>query len=129
VLATTDDPLDSLETHALLAADPGFDGRVLPTFRPDAYLDPEVDGFAARVKRLLGATGRPTSFGGYLAALEVRRTASTHRISVATGCHRGTPRAAPSKRRPRSALPRAHFGGYTIRHAGDRALEAARRIV
>ena len=45
VLATTDDPLDSLETHALLAADPGFDGRVLPTFRPDAYLDPEADGF------------------------------------------------------------------------------------
>ena len=73
VLATTDDPLDSLETHALLAADPGFDGRVLPTFRPDAYLDPEADGFHERVDRLLDAAGRPASFAGYLAALEERR--------------------------------------------------------
>src|SRR5699024_105444 len=30
VLATTDDPLDDLAPHALLAADPSFTGRVLP---------------------------------------------------------------------------------------------------
>ncbi|MDE0545952.1 glucuronate isomerase [Microbacterium sp. C7(2022)] len=73
VLATTDDPLDDLAPHALLAADPAFRGRVLPTFRPDAYLDPESPGFADRVGRLLATTGKPTTFGGYLDALQARR--------------------------------------------------------
>lgn len=68
VLATTDDPLDGLEAHRALAADPGFRGRVIPTFRPDAYLDPEAPGFGERVDRL-GAT----SFAGYLDALAARR--------------------------------------------------------
>ena len=39
MLATTDDPLDSLASHAAIAEDPTFHGRVLPTFRPDAYLN------------------------------------------------------------------------------------------
>jgi len=68
VLATTDDPLDDLEAHRTLAADPGFGGRVIPTFRPDAYFDPEAPGFAERIERL-GAT----SFAGYLDALAGRR--------------------------------------------------------
>lgn len=73
VLATTDDPLDDLTPHAQLAADPAFSGRVLPTFRPDAYLDPEAPGFADRVRRLLATTGKPTTFAGYLEALQDRR--------------------------------------------------------
>jgi len=39
VLATTDDPLDSLASHKAIADDPTFHGRVLPTFRPDQYLN------------------------------------------------------------------------------------------
>ena len=73
VLATTDDPLDPLDVHAALAADPRFPGRVLPTFRPDAYLDPEHNGFGDRIERLLGATAQSATFGGYLAALAERR--------------------------------------------------------
>jgi len=73
VLATTDDPLDDLAPHARLAADPAFRGRVLPTFRPDLYLDPEAAGFADRVGRLLAATGRRATFAGYLEALQARR--------------------------------------------------------
>ncbi|HEY2005247.1 MAG TPA: glucuronate isomerase, partial [Solirubrobacteraceae bacterium] len=34
VLATTDDPLDSLDAHRALSEDPSFDRRVVPTFRP-----------------------------------------------------------------------------------------------
>ena len=68
VLATTDDPLDDLEAHRALAADPGFSGRVIPTFRPDAYLDPESPGFGERIERL-----DATSFAGYLDALAARR--------------------------------------------------------
>ncbi|MEQ6896454.1 glucuronate isomerase [Microbacterium sp. KR10-403] len=73
VLATTDDPLDDLAAHAALASDPDFRGRVLPTFRPDAYLDPEAAGFADRVTRLVETTGRPATFAGYVQALRDRR--------------------------------------------------------
>jgi len=73
VLATTDDPLDDLIDHAALRDDPTFSGRVLPTFRPDAYLDPEDLSFANRLDRLHDETGRPNTFAGYLEALEDRR--------------------------------------------------------
>ncbi|KRF32853.1 glucuronate isomerase [Yonghaparkia sp. Soil809] len=68
VLATTDDPLDDLAAHQALRADPSFRGRVLPTFRPDAYLDPSMPGWGDRVERL-GAT----SYATYLDALRERR--------------------------------------------------------
>lgn len=73
VLATTDDPLDDLHVHRQLAAASGITGRILPTFRPDAYLDPATPGFAERVDALLSATGRPGCFSGYVRALEDRR--------------------------------------------------------
>jgi glucuronate isomerase len=74
VLATTDDPMDDLAAHAALAADPTFRGRVLPTFRPDAYLDPAASGFRSRVERLTAAHGVALDdFAGYLDALEARR--------------------------------------------------------
>ncbi|MFJ4175363.1 glucuronate isomerase [Microbacterium sp. NPDC089696] len=72
VLATTDDPLDHLDTHRRIA-ESGFGGRVIPTFRPDRYLDPDAEGFTAGIDRLLGATGEAATFSGYLAALENRR--------------------------------------------------------
>jgi glucuronate isomerase len=74
VLATTDDPMDDLRVHAALAADPAFRGRVLPTFRPDAYLDPTAPTFRANVERLTSAAGVPVDdFAGYLDALASRR--------------------------------------------------------
>ncbi|MEV5070725.1 glucuronate isomerase [Microbacterium sp. LMI12-1-1.1] len=72
VLATTDDPLDDLRFHDEIAAS-GLPGRVLPTFRPDRYLDPDSATFAADVDRLLASEGQATDFRGYLAALEARR--------------------------------------------------------
>ncbi len=71
VLATTDDPLDDLAVHAALAGT--LPGRVLPTFRPDRYLDPDAECFRDDVEKLLGSTGKPTTFAGYLGALEERR--------------------------------------------------------
>lgn len=72
VLATTDDPLDDLAGHAALASE-GAVGRVVPTFRPDRYLDPDAAGFADGIRRLLDTTGEPSTFAGYLAALAQRR--------------------------------------------------------
>lgn len=72
VLATTDEPLDELHDHALLR-ESDLGGRVIPTFRPDRYLDPDAADFAERLERLLSSTGQPATFEGYLAALESRR--------------------------------------------------------
>lgn len=38
VICTTDDPIDSLESHIALKQDKSFDVKVLPTFRPDKAL-------------------------------------------------------------------------------------------
>ncbi|HET9778075.1 MAG TPA: glucuronate isomerase [Propionibacteriaceae bacterium] len=38
-LATTDDPCDDLVAHQFLASDETRQGRVIPTFRPDKYLE------------------------------------------------------------------------------------------
>jgi glucuronate isomerase len=73
VLATTDDPLDSLDAHHALRDDSSFDGRVLPTFRPDAYIDPAAPGFRGNVERLLATRSCPATFTGYLTALRQRR--------------------------------------------------------
>jgi len=74
VLATTDDPLDSLESHNALAQDPSFHGRVLPTFRPDAYLNIAHPSWLENVDRLIAAAGDGgTGYGAYLTALENRR--------------------------------------------------------
>ena len=83
VLATTDDPLDDLAAHAALAADPSFSGRVLPTFRPDAYLDPAAPTFRDNVARLTEHAGVATDdFAGYLRALEDRRAYFVERGAV-----------------------------------------------
>ena len=73
VLATTDSPLDSLAHHAAIR-DSGWKGRIVPTFRPDAVVDPAFDGFAGGV-RALGEMTREdtTTWGGYLKALAARR--------------------------------------------------------
>lgn len=74
VLATTDDPLDLLDSHAALAADPSFHGRVLPTFRPDAYINIAHPAWAGNVDRLIAeASDGGTGYRGYLTALANRR--------------------------------------------------------
>ncbi|PFG36972.1 glucuronate isomerase [Flavimobilis soli] len=73
-LATTDDPVDDLAAHAALAADPSFTGRVVPTFRPDRYLEVTAPAWADDVARLGEVAGVPTdTFSGWVAAMESRR--------------------------------------------------------
>jgi glucuronate isomerase len=74
VLATTDDPADDLSAHATLTADPTFATRVVPTFRPDRYLEPANPGWAEAVKHL-GAVANVDvgDYSGYVRALEERR--------------------------------------------------------
>lgn len=74
VLATTDDPLSDLSAHEALAADASFTGRVLPTFRPDTYLNPEDPEWVTNVTRLAEWSGSSlSSYSGYLHGLAARR--------------------------------------------------------
>ena len=57
VIATTDSALDDLEAHAAIR-NSGWKGRVIPTFRPDAVVDPEFAGFRANLAKLGAADGR-----------------------------------------------------------------------
>ncbi|HEX2416862.1 MAG TPA: glucuronate isomerase [Micromonosporaceae bacterium] len=74
VLATTDDPSDDLAAHAALATDPAWSGRVIPTFRPDRYLEPAQPGWPGMVAQLSNAADVDTGdYAGYVRALERRR--------------------------------------------------------
>ena len=57
MLATTDDPVDSLEHHRAIAKDASFSVKVLPAFRPDKALNADRPGFATYIERLSTVSG------------------------------------------------------------------------
>ena len=57
VLCTTDDPADSLEWHAKIAADETFDVKVLPTWRPDKAVAIEKPDYLDYIAKLGDAAG------------------------------------------------------------------------
>ena len=74
VLATTDDPCSDLAAHRALAADPTWTGRVIPTFRPDRYLEVGAPAWPEAAKRLAAAADVDVeAHVGFLAAIEARR--------------------------------------------------------
>ncbi len=90
-LATTDDPCDDLAEHAVLAEATDVSTRVVPTYRPDRYMEPARAEFATNVRRLLDTAGvADESFAGYLEAHRIRRayfaahgaTATDHGVDV-----------------------------------------------
>jgi glucuronate isomerase len=89
VLATTDSPLDSLAHHESIR-NSGWKARIVPTFRPDAVVDPEFAGFATNVVKLGEQTGEnTTNWFGYLAAL--RKTRLRFRSLGCTATDHGHP--------------------------------------
>ena len=74
VLATTDDPCDDLAHHAAIRDDAAVPTRVLPTFRPDRYLEPGRTDWPELVDALGAAADIDTTdYKGFIAALEDRR--------------------------------------------------------
>jgi glucuronate isomerase len=72
-IATTDSPLDPLESHEKIRAS-GWNGRVVPAYRPDSVVDPDFEGFRANVEKLGEITDCDTlSWDGYLEAHRKRR--------------------------------------------------------
>ena len=60
MIGTTDDPVDSLEWHEKIAADPSFDVKVCPSFRPDKAISISKPGFAEYIAKLAGSVGKDT---------------------------------------------------------------------
>ncbi|WP_299928540.1 glucuronate isomerase [uncultured Pelagimonas sp.] len=72
-LATTEGALDDLTWHQNIN-DSGWSGRVITTYRPDAVVDPDFEGFADNIQTLGELTDEDTStWTGYLAAHRKRR--------------------------------------------------------
>lgn len=74
VLATTDGAADTLEHHAALAADPAWEGRMIPTFRPDALFRISHPTWPQALRALADACGREVDdYDAFIAAIEERR--------------------------------------------------------
>lgn len=73
VIATTEGALDDLRWHDEIASS-GWTGRVVTTYRPDAVVDPDFEGFSANLDALGEITGADTgNWQGYLDAHRIRR--------------------------------------------------------
>ena len=73
LLATTEGALDDLRWHQGIRGS-GWAGRVVTTYRPDAVVDPDFEGFADNVAAFGVLTGEDTqTWHGYLAAHRERR--------------------------------------------------------
>ena len=58
MIGTTDDPIDTLEWHEKIAADPSIKVRVCPSFRPDKAINIDKPGFAEYISRLAASVGK-----------------------------------------------------------------------
>lgn len=81
-IGTTDDPVDSLEWHAKLAADATMKTKVAPSFRPDKALNIDKAGWREYLKTLGDVVGKE------ITTIEVLKEALGERIAFfdAHGC-------------------------------------------
>lgn len=73
LVCTTDDPIDSLEWHAMIAADDSFDVQVLPAWRPDKAMNIEKPDYLDYLAKLSEVSGiKVDSFASMKKALANR---------------------------------------------------------
>ena len=131
VLATTDGALDTLADHAAIGQS-DWSGRVIPTFRPDAVLDPNAPGWADAVTRLGRITHQDTqNFSGYIEALRSRRqtfkdagaTATDHAIEVPDLCWLDAPGAVYDQLVAGDMTHAAEFHGHMLIEMAQMSVE------
>ena len=74
LICTTDDPIDSLEWHKMIAEDESFDVKVLPTWRPGKAMNIEKPDFTIYLEKLAASAGTApiTTFAQLKEALAIR---------------------------------------------------------
>ena len=122
VIATTDSALDDLAAHDAIRVS-GWAGRVIPTYRPDAVVDPDAPGFAGNVSRFVRANGGDAvTWPAYLDAHRAKRAFFKSRGATATD--HGHPSARTADLEPEAA---AHlFDAVMAGDAGETASELFR---
>ncbi|MGX5667164.1 glucuronate isomerase [Rhizobium daejeonense] len=104
VIATTDGALDELTWHRM-ARESDWNGRVIPTYRPDAVIDPDTEDFLSGLDRFGELTGCDTgNWHGYLEAHRNRRAFFRSLGATATDHGHLTPNTADLPEREASAL-------------------------
>lgn len=58
MIGTTDDPIDTLEWHQKIAADPTITVKVCPSFRPDKAINISKPGFSEYIGKLAASVGK-----------------------------------------------------------------------
>lgn len=90
VLATTDAATDTLEHHRAIRAS-GWEGCVIPTFRPDGVVNIDTPGWKANIEKLSAVSGIDVvDYASFIRALEERRefframgaTATDHAVLI-----------------------------------------------
>jgi glucuronate isomerase len=134
VLCTTDAATDTLEHHAALRAE-GWDGRVRPTFRPDAVTDISMPGWRKNIERLSQVSGiTVVNYGSFVEALEERRSFFKEMGAVATDHSATTPHTERlSEREAQQIFARALSGTVidedVVRFTAHVLMEMARMSV
>ena len=73
LVATTDDPADTLEWHKLIKEDPTFDVQVLPAWRPEKAMNVAKPDWAQYIEKLGSVAGvKIDSFKALIEALKIR---------------------------------------------------------
>ena len=88
MVGTTDDPIDSLEWHEKIAADPTISVKVCPSFRPDKAVNISKPGFAEYIGKLAASVGKDSldSVEDVCAALS-RRLEFFHKLGCRASDH------------------------------------------
>ena len=111
LIATTENPLDSLQHHAAIR-DSGWKGKVITAYRPDPVVDPEFEGFRDNLKSLSQLTGEDCfTWSGYLAAHRQRRAFFASMGATSTDHGHPSARTADLSAREAEALFRKVSGG------------------
>lgn len=70
LICTTDDPIDSLEWHKVIAEDQSFDVQILPAWRPDKAMNIEKTDYLDYLAKLSDVSGiKVTDFASLIKAL------------------------------------------------------------
>lgn len=89
-ISTTDAATDDLAAHDMILKS-GWNGRVVPAYRPDAVIDPSRADFHANVEKLVELAGTKLDYQGYLEAHLIRR--AYFKARGATSTDHGHPNA------------------------------------
>ena len=126
LLATTDAASDLLDAHRAIRSS-GWHGRIIPTFRPDAVVNLDADGWAGSLQALSQVSGVDIrDYSSFLAALRSRRAYFISMGATAADHAALTPRVEPLAEQDAQVIFSRALAGRLVE--GDAALFTAHML-